>query len=47
MQPDYVKNLAKLAILLVFQWSLLTKAWNYNEEVPKFLTLSSVWPILK
>ena len=39
MQPDYVKNLPQFAILLVFQGSLLTKVWNYNEEVPNFLTL--------
>ena len=32
MQPDQ-KNLAQFAILLVFQSSLLTKVWNYNEEV--------------
>ena len=39
MQPDYVKNLPQFAILLVFRGSLLTKVWNYNEEVPNFLTL--------
>ena len=38
MQQDLVKNLHQFAIILVFQGSLLTRVWNYNEEVPNFFT---------
>ena len=38
MQPDQVKNLPQFAILLAFQGSLLTKVWNYSDEVQNLFT---------